>query len=40
MKIDIKKVIRERGDINKATKHNISLDIDRTKRNLPNVKDI
>ena len=40
MRIDIKKVISERGDINKATKHNIKLMIIRTKRNLPNVKDI
>ena len=34
--IDIKEVIRSRGDINKATKHNVSLLIDRTVRNLPN----
>ena len=35
-RLNIKEVIRRRGDINKATKHNISLLIDRTLRNLPN----
>jgi len=34
--INIKEVIRSRGDINKATKHNVRLLIDRSIRNLPN----
>jgi len=35
-RINIKEVISKRGNINKATKHNVRLLIDRSVRNLPN----
>jgi hypothetical protein len=37
--IDIRKVIRERGDIDKAVKHNISLYFKNRKLIMPNYKD-
>jgi hypothetical protein len=36
--LNIKEVIKLRGDIHKATSHNIKLLIDRSIRNLPNFK--
>jgi hypothetical protein len=39
-RVSIKEVIKNRGNVNRATSHNIKLLIDRTKRNLPNIKDI
>ena len=37
-RINIKEVIRNRGDVNMATRQNIKLLIDRSIRNLPNFK--
>ena len=37
-RINIKEVIRNRGDVNIATRQNIKLLIDRSIRNLPNFK--
>ena len=38
-RIDIKEVIRKRGDIGKAVKHNISLYFKNRKPIMPNYKD-